>query len=248
MTSVANVKQRQRLSEKGTRDKILDAAEIEFSARGYEGCSLRMISESNDINLGLIYYYFDGKEGLFSEAYLRRSKALVNRRKALLREAKRRYEKGPIPVEEIVRSFFAPLVEMTKQGKGPHAWIRLQGLLRGNPSDFSRKLRGQALNASNKMFIRELRRSCPHLTPASVVWRFSAMVGGFYSLISRSARVEDLSDGACDSSDVDTALAEALPFFVRAFEAPPPATPDPALITPPSRPVRLQRRNRPLRA
>lgn len=221
MTSAARIKRRPKPSEKGTRDKILDAAEIEFSTRGYEGCSLRMISEANAINLGLIYYYFDGKESLFSEAYLRRTKALIDRRKALLHDVKRRYGEGPIAVEEIVRCFLLPLVEMTKQGTGPHAWIRLQGQLRADPSEFSRKLRGKALNASNKTFIRELRRSCPHLSQASVVWRFSAMVGGFYSLISRSARVEALSDGACDSRDVDTALAEALPFFVRGFEAPP---------------------------
>jgi AcrR family transcriptional regulator len=237
MTSAASVKRRP--SERSTRDKILDAAEIEFSTRGYEGCSLRMISEANEINLGLIYYYFDGKESLFSEAYLRRSKALVDRRRALLRAAKGQYGDGPIPVEEIVRCFLAPLVEMTKQGQGPHAWIRLQGLLRGDPSAFSRKLRGKALNASNKMFLRELQRSCPQLPRASVVWRFSAMVGGFYSLISRSARVEDLSDGTCDSNDADTALAEVLPFFVRAFEAPPPATADrSSAASPVSRPSR----------
>lgn len=233
MTSDVAIRHKQ---EKSTRDKILDAAEIEFSTRGYEGCSLRMISDANDINLGLIYYYFEGKESLFVEAYLRRTKPLVDRRKTLLRDAKRRSGDEPVPVQEIVRCFLAPLVEMTKEGEGPHAWIRLQGLLRSDPSEFSRKLRGKALNASNKMFIRELQRSCPDLSKASAVWRFSAMVGGFYSLISKSARVDDLSDGKCDSSDVDTALAETIPFFVRAFEAPMPERT--ASLPHPSRPRR----------
>lgn len=222
MTTIPDVKTRPIAQEKSTRSRILDAAEKEFSTRGYEGCSLRMIADANNINLGLIYYYFEGKEGLFAEAYLRRTKDLVSRREALFREAKRRSGDGPVPVPEIIRCFFTPLVEMTKQGAGPHAWIRLQGYLRSDPSEFSRKLRGKALNASNKMFIRELQRSCPHLNKASVVWRFSAMVGGFYSLISRSSRVDDLSDGKCDPDDVDTALAEAIPFFVHAFDAPKP--------------------------
>lgn len=248
MTSAANVKSRPRPAGRGTRDKILDAAEIEFSTRGYEGCSLRMISEAYDINLGLIYYYFNGKESLFSEAYLRRSKALVDRRKALLREARRQSGDERVPVAELIRCFITPLVEMTKQGEGPKAWIRLQGLLRADPSDFSRRLRGQALNTTNKMFIRELHRSCPHLTRASVVWRFSAMVGGFYSLISRSARVDELSDGLCDSSDVDAAFAEAMPFIVSGFEAPPPAAVEPqAASAPPRSPPRTRRRSRSLR-
>ena len=222
MTTTPDVKTRPTPREKSTRNRILDAAEKEFSTRGYEGCSLRMIADKNKINLGLIYYYFEGKEQLFAEAYLRRTKGLVSRREALFREAKRQGGNGSVPVEEIIRCFFVPLVEMTKQGAGPHAWIRLQGYLRSDPSEFSRKLRGKALNASNRMFIRELHRSCPHLNKASVVWRFSAMVGGFYTLISRSGRVDDLSDGKCDPDDVDAALAEAIPFYVHAFEAPKP--------------------------
>jgi AcrR family transcriptional regulator len=220
MTSDAGNKSEQRLPKAGTRDKILDAAEIEFSTHGYEACSLRMISEANDINLGLIHYYFGGKEGLFSAVFLRRSKTLVDRRKALLKDAKRRGGKEPIPVVEIVRCFITPTVEMIKQGEGPRAYIRLQGLLRSEPFDFGRKLRGEAFNETNNKFIRELQRSCPHLTPASVVWRFSAMVGAYYSLISQSARVDELSDGLCDSTDIDAAVAEVIPFVVGGFDAP----------------------------
>ncbi len=220
-----NARAQRKSPSSGTREKILDAAEVEFSRHGYEACSLRMISDAHDINLGLIPYYFGGKESLLSAAYFRRSESLVDRRKALLRDAKGRFGDKAIPVEEIIRCFIVPLVEMTRDGEGPRAWIRLQGLLRSDPSEFSRKLRGEALNATNKLFIRELQRSCPHLTKATVVWRFSAMVGAFYSLISKSARVDVLSDGLCDSNDVDTAFAEALPFLVAGFQASPPSAP-----------------------
>jgi AcrR family transcriptional regulator len=203
----------------GTRDKILDAAEIEFSIHGYEACSLRMISEAHDINLGLVHYYFGSKDALLSEVFLRRSKLLVGRRNALLGEARRRYGDEPIPVKEIARCFITPSADMIKEGEGPRAYIRLQGILRSDPSEFSKKLRGKALNATNKKFIRELQRSCPHLTPASVVWRFSAMVGAFYSLISKSARVDQLSNGLCDPDDLDAALAEAIPFIAGGFHA-----------------------------
>ena len=232
-----NARARQKSPSTGTRDKILDAAEIEFSRHGYEACSLRMISDAHDINLGLIPYYFGGKESLLAAAYFRRSEALVDRRKALLRDAKSRFGDDPVPVEEIIRCFIAPLVEMTKEGEGPRAWIRLQGLLRSDPSEFSRRLRGEALNATNKLFIRELQSSCPHLTKATVVWRFSAMVGAFYSLISKSARVDVLSEGLCDSNDVDTAFAEALPFIVAGFHASPPVAPADRSKTPRRRPA-----------
>lgn len=204
----------------GTRDKILDVAEVEFSEHGYEATSLRMISEANDINLGLIHYYFGGKEGLFAAVFLRRSKSLVDRRHALLDEARKRQGRNPIPVAEIVRCFIMPMLEMFKSGQGPRAYIRLQGLLRADPSPFARKLRSEAFNDTNKSFIKELQRTCPHLNLASVVWRFSAMVSAYYSLISRNTRVDDLSDGACDTNDIEGAIAEVIPFVVGGFEAP----------------------------
>jgi hypothetical protein len=45
------------------------------------------------------------------------------------------------------------------------------------------------------------------------------MVGAFYSLISKSARVDELSNGLCDPDDLDAALAEAIPFIAGGFNA-----------------------------
>jgi len=217
--TLTEARKRESRARPGTRDRILDVAEIKFSMHGYESCSLRMISEAHDINLGLIHYYFGGKEGLFAAVFLRRSKTLVDRRKELLEQARARHPDGPIPVEEIVRSFIEPTIAMIKQGEGPKAYIRLQGLLRSETSGFARKLRGEAFNDTNNIFIRELQRSCPHLKPASVVWRFSAMVGAFYGLISQSARVNELSGGIADSEDIDSAYDEVVPFVVGGFDA-----------------------------
>lgn len=200
-----------------TRDKILNAAEVEFSKRGYDSCSLRIISELYDINLGLIHYYFGGKEGLFSAVFLRRSKVLVERRETLLSEALQHSGGEPVELSEIVDAFIAPTIEMMKESKGAKAYIRLQGLLRSDTSSFARTLRGEAFNATNIRFIRELQRSCPHLTPAAVFWRFSAMVGAFYALVSQSARVNELSRGIADADDIDAAHREVVPFIVGGF-------------------------------
>ena len=46
------------------------------------------------------------------------------------------------------------------------------------------------------------------------------MVGAYYSLISQAARVDELSSGLCDSSDIDAAIGEVIPFVVGGFIAP----------------------------
>jgi len=240
MATDTQSKSRKNRSNNDTRDKIIDAAEIEFSMRGYEACSLRTISDTYGINLGLIHYYFGGKQGLFSEVFLRRSATLVNWRKELLVAALRRSKNKPLSVTEIVTCFIKPSVDMMKAGEGPKAYIRLQGLVRADSSSFARKLRGEAFNATNNIFIEELKRSCPHLPPTSVVWRFSAMVGAFIHFISHTTRVDELSGGLADADDIDTAFAELIPFVSLGFEAPPPA-PGPGTESPAQKATKRKR-------
>jgi AcrR family transcriptional regulator len=202
------------------RDKILDAAEIEFATHSYESCSLRMIAETSGVNLGLLHYYFGSKQALFAAVFLRRSATLTARRFELLAEAKRKAGGGPVPLEELIRCFITPTIEMIKEGEGPKAFIRLHSRLRTEPLDFARDLRRKAFNNVNFTFVDHFAETCPHLSRASVVWRFTAMVGAYLFLISQSGRVEDLSDGACDPADVDSAIAQAIPFIAAGFLAP----------------------------
>ncbi|GGN43807.1 hypothetical protein GCM10010109_76330 [Actinoplanes campanulatus] len=55
---------RKRDSER-TRERLLEAAEIEFGEHGYAGARISAIARRAGVNQQLISYYFDGKEGLF---------------------------------------------------------------------------------------------------------------------------------------------------------------------------------------
>ncbi|MBF6174048.1 TetR/AcrR family transcriptional regulator [Nocardia blacklockiae] len=56
--------ERQRDPER-TRALILDAAAAEFGAHGYAGARISAIAARAGVNVQLISYYFDGKEGLY---------------------------------------------------------------------------------------------------------------------------------------------------------------------------------------
>lgn len=56
--------ERQRDPER-TRKLILDAAIAEFGAHGYAGARISAIAARAGVNVQLISYYFDGKEGLY---------------------------------------------------------------------------------------------------------------------------------------------------------------------------------------
>ena len=57
--------------EATTRERILEAALECFSELGYDGATTREIAGRAGVNLGLIKYYFDGKERLWREAVTR---------------------------------------------------------------------------------------------------------------------------------------------------------------------------------
>jgi TetR/AcrR family transcriptional regulator len=48
-----------------TRERLLEAALVEFGEHGYAGARISAIAKRAGVNQQLISYYFDGKEGLF---------------------------------------------------------------------------------------------------------------------------------------------------------------------------------------
>jgi AcrR family transcriptional regulator len=60
-----------RSDDTSTRERILEAALHCFSELGFEGATTREIARRAGVNLGLIKYYFDGKERLWREAVTR---------------------------------------------------------------------------------------------------------------------------------------------------------------------------------
>ncbi len=52
-------------SDDSSREKILEVATKLFSEKGFDSTSTREIAHAADLNISLISYYFEGKEGLY---------------------------------------------------------------------------------------------------------------------------------------------------------------------------------------
>jgi AcrR family transcriptional regulator len=52
-------------SGEATRKRILDGAELEFAAKGFDGTRLAAVARAADVPQALIHHYFDDKEGLY---------------------------------------------------------------------------------------------------------------------------------------------------------------------------------------
>lgn len=61
----------------GKRQRILEAAALEFAARGFESASLNRIISAAGISKGAAYYYFDDKADLYATVVLEGWRALL---------------------------------------------------------------------------------------------------------------------------------------------------------------------------
>ena len=59
-----------------TKEKIINAARLEFAANGYDGASITSIARNVGIAPSAIYHYFQSKEKLYTEVFKRTSSTI----------------------------------------------------------------------------------------------------------------------------------------------------------------------------
>jgi TetR/AcrR family transcriptional regulator len=89
-----------------SRDRILDAALVEFGEHGFAGARIGAIARRAGANQQLISYYFGGKKGLY--------RALLDRWRVISGELSR----PDVPLDEVVAAF-------TYVGESQRHWSRL---------------------------------------------------------------------------------------------------------------------------
>ncbi len=94
---MAGRRRRSHGNEEGVKERILRAAIAEFGATGFHVTSLRAIAERSGSNKPMIYYHFQGKEGLYLAAVRR----LLEETAAELRAV----VEGEMPALEQLRRF-----------------------------------------------------------------------------------------------------------------------------------------------
>lgn len=82
-----------------TRDKILDVAESLFARKGYDGTTIKQIGGGAGLNPALIYYYFDGKDGLYKAVLQRFFDTVLTQGVAVL--------DGTVPPADAIRRLLA---------------------------------------------------------------------------------------------------------------------------------------------
>jgi AcrR family transcriptional regulator len=85
-----------------TRERLLEAAERLFFKKGYEGVSVRDLTDMAGTNIASINYHFKGKDNLYREVFRQRLSRMAERKLAELSRVT--HEKDPPDLREVFRS------------------------------------------------------------------------------------------------------------------------------------------------
>lgn len=199
------------------REKILDAAEVDFADHGYAGATLREVANACGVTQALITYHFGTKHSLFEEVFLRRATKISEQRLELLQQLGQRNAKPS--VSDVVRTFLEPMLTL-RRTPGGRAFIRLHARLHTEPPEISYKLRGLAYGESTKAYVTAFNDVLPGVPTKDLYWRVTLMIGAYLYAFSDSHRLEVLSEGTCDPSNGDELVEQLTAFIVGGLSAP----------------------------
>lgn len=107
---------------RATRERLLDAAETVFAAKGYDGAKISDIAEEADVSVGAVYFRFKDKDALFfaiAESFIEDARGNLSK---LFSRAE------AMDAEAIIRVFVTATAENFRRHKGLFRAIVERGL------------------------------------------------------------------------------------------------------------------------
>lgn len=202
------------------RERILQTAEELFAEGGFNGVSMRDIAAKARVGLGQLTYYFESKRDLYLEVFLNTGFRIISERQRLLREARAKYGRKPIPLKVLIRGFVMPYLDYARADGA--TYVRLYARLHTEPPELAEEVRRRVYDETTLDYADAFRQALPHIPAEVIYWRLVFMMGTYNFAFITSGRLEVMSRGALRSSDLDAVVRQVLPFIEAGLRAPVP--------------------------
>lgn len=173
------------MTDRTTKDLILDTAERRFAEDGFAATSLRAIIKEAGVNTAAVHYHFGSKEDLIHAVIARRVDPVNRRRLEMLERFEAAAAPGAVPVEQIVDAFLRPAIEIQHATpEDAEVFRKLVGRVTMDATIEQRGRIGRLFEGVASRFTAALKAALPDLGDPEMFWRVHFMVGAMTFAIS----------------------------------------------------------------
>ena len=183
-----------------TRERLLDAAEQIFAERGFEGASIRAVTQAAGASVSAANYHFGSKEALLRETLLRRVGPLNERRLARLDALEEAAKGRPLELETIVEAFLRPVFEEHAASDDATARFRqVAARIYSDPPGVVSAMKRELFGPTVTRFVAALAIALPEKSREEIELGFQLTVGVMVHVISgHLVTVPGQEEGECE--------------------------------------------------
>lgn len=193
---------------------ILDAAEELFAQKGYDGVTVRSITNKADVQLNLLAYYFKTKSNLFETVVTRRL-PILNERRA---EALAKLDMDAATVKDILHAFIYPYLVLASSGE--EGWKNYALLVaKITQSDDHLPILLNGMSESFADFLAACRQVLPDCSKLKITRGFLFTAALMSSTLSGVARIDGIQAAPSSDKGLQEVYEDLLNYCVAGFHA-----------------------------
>lgn len=195
-----------------TRKRVLDAAEVLFSHRGYDGTSMRDLANMAQVRLSLLHYHFGSKENVLAAAMERKLARLEDTIRHSFDTA--HASDGIHDIEGCVRAFILPFLRISAdKDHDLHDFVTMTSHLMSNYRLPEVKPALARLSAVSDVFLSQLRAIRPEAGEGDLLAGVYLIEAALIFMVQDPGFLDDLSDQHHSASRLDQIGGATMRFF-----------------------------------
>lgn len=206
-----------------TVDRILRAATVLFSERGFAETSLRTITGMADVNLAAVNYHFGTKKSLIQSVFSHFLGPFCRELDKRLDKLEKELIEGEAPdVEHLLRILLESLRHSADSiNEDPQRFMRLLSLAYTQSQEHLRRYLLMSFGSTYERYIGWVHKAHPQLDPVAFYWRINFILGAtIFTLSSFESIQAILSAEHGVEMDMDGAVAHLVPALAGTLAAP----------------------------
>lgn len=197
-----------------TRELLLDVAEELFTIHGFDGTSVRNITDQAGTRLASINYHFGTKKSLFIAVIMRRAIVLSEERLEMLSNLHCEKLQTENALSELVACFVSPLLKHST--KGDPGWKNYCRLI-AQTATFKRANEDptvrEVFDPPALEFVKVFKQIFPLNTDQQVHYAFQFMLGTTLYVFTENLRIDTMTDGKMHSSELNNIYPHLLKYI-----------------------------------